>query len=238
MRLFAYLLVTLLVSLAFFGVCNGTVWFEGNTPQAPQEIKLDMKHIFQNGSSLPHCNLILNETESQQVNLTIIVDTAAWFYQSGNFNTSLAIDSQEPEDLPSIFDWQPSAMGELYNRKYNIKLNGLEEGSHSIKIRVIGDYYGPGPTGGIYLAEGNATFLIDRQTLISPEPNTTLYPSTSPTPTATFPESSYLPPNDRNAPHLEPIDYLLPISVVLAVAIALSLLLFTKHRKTKANLKQ
>lgn len=231
MRLFACLLVTLLLSLVFFGVCNGTVWFEGNNPQAPQEIKLNMKHIFQNGSSLPHCNLILNETESQQVNLTIIVATAAWFYQSGNFKTSLSIDSQEPENLSGIFEWQPSAMGELYNRKYNITLSGLEDGSHTIKIRVTGDYYGPDPLGGIYLAEGNATFLIDRQTLTSPEPNTTLSPSTSPTPTATVPESSYLPPNDRNAPQLNPIFYLIPVSVIVGIVV-LSLLLVSKYRKT------
>ena len=137
----------------------------------PQETGLRMKHVFQNGSSLPLCNLILNETESQQVNLTIIVSTMALFHQSGNFETLLSIDSQEPETLSGIYEWRPSAAGELYNRRYNVTLSGLEDGSHSIEIRVAGEYYGPGLSRGIYLAEGNTTFLINHQTLTSPELN-------------------------------------------------------------------
>lgn len=195
------------------------VWFEGNNPQAPQEIKLNMKHIFQNGSALPHCNLFLNVTESQQVNLTIIVATAAWFYQTGNFNTSLSIDSQELENLSGIFEWQPSAMGELYNRKYNITLSGLEDGSHSIKIRVTGEYYGPNGSPGIgvgitgnYDCEGSATIIVDDQTKLSPTPTTT-------------------PQTDRNAPHLDPIYYLIPVSIIVAVVV-LSVLLYRRLRKT------
>ncbi len=67
----------------------------------------------------------------------------------------------------------------------------------------------------------------------------TFIPPTTSNPTTT--QSAALSPTStlspRNPPHLELIDYLLPISVVLAVVIALSLLLFTRHRKT-ANLKQ
>lgn len=43
------------------------------------------------------------------------------------------------------------------------------------------------------------------------------------------------PPEDRNPPHLEPIDYLLPVSVILAVVSILLILLFRYHQKT-ANL--
>lgn len=57
-----------------------------------------------------------------------------------------------------------------------------------------------------------------------------------PSPTPSIPESSYLPPNDRNALHLDPIYYLIPISVIVAIVV-LSVLLFRRHRK-KADLKQ
>ena len=50
-------------------------------------------------------------------------------------------------------------------------------------------------------------------------------------PSPTVPESSYLPPNDRNAPHLELIDYLLPISIILVI-IMVSVLLYRRHQKT------
>ena len=55
-------------------------------------------------------------------------------------------------------------------------------------------------------------------------------PSELPTPIPTA--TPYLPPNDRNAPHLELIDYFLPISVILAVAIVISLFIYRRHQKT------
>ncbi len=223
MRVTACLVLAFIASSVMFGVCNATVWFEEKDPQEPQEIVLSMNHLFQNGSALPRCELFLNETQSQQVNITIIVATAAWFYQSGNFNTSIAIDSQEPEILSGVFEWKPSAMGELYNRKYNVKLSGLEDGSHSIKIQVTGDYYGPDPTGGTCLAEGNATFLVDHQTLTSP---TTLSPSPTPTSLQTINTGTHMP---KTEPF--PTSILVFALILLAVVIA-SVLLIRKHQKT------
>ncbi len=55
-------------------------------------------------TSLPVCDLILNETEPRIVNLTIIVSTGALFYQTGNFEAWLSIESQEPEKLIGILD--------------------------------------------------------------------------------------------------------------------------------------
>jgi hypothetical protein len=64
-------------------------------------------------------------------------------------------------------------------------------------------------------------FSIENTEQIQPSPT---LPTT--TPTATF----YVPPNNRNAPHLDPIFYLIPISVIVAV-VAVSVLLFRKRQK-------
>jgi hypothetical protein len=168
MRVIAFLLLALFVSSLFLGVCNGAVWFEGYNSQEPQKIQLNMQHIENASTSLPVVTLILNETEPHIVNLTIIVGTGALFYQTGNFETWLSIDSQDPEKIVGILDSQGSAAGELYKRQYNITLSGLRDGSHFIKIQVAGDYYGPDLEGGKYTCEGNTTFIIDDQTGHSP----------------------------------------------------------------------
>jgi hypothetical protein len=179
MRVIACLLLALFISSAFFVVCNGAVWFEGYNPQE-QKIRLNMQHIEEpienTPASLPVCNLILSETEPHIVNLTIIVSTAALFYQNENFETWLIIDSQEPEKLVGILDSQPSAAGQLYSRQYNVTLSGLGDGAHLIKIRVAGEYYGP--DGGNYDCEGSVTVIINDQTNLSP--------TTKPFPTATI----------------------------------------------------
>jgi hypothetical protein len=78
---------------------------------------------------------------------------------------------------------------------------------------------------------GNGSYVID-------ENNVDHYPLTNPvdinaqTPTPIPTATSYLPPSNRNAPHLAPIVYLIPISVIVAVVIMLSVLLYRRHRKT------
>jgi len=54
---------------------------------------------------------------------------------------------------------------------------------------------------------------------------------TQPTPTPTNTSTPTPPSTDRNPPHLDPIYYLIPMSIIVAILI-LSLLLFTRHRKT------
>ena len=56
-------------------------------------------------------------------------------------------------------------------------------------------------------------------------PISQVQPPSSPTPTVT----SYLPPEDRNAPHLDPIYYLLPVSVFVVIVVIL-VLAFRRHR--------
>ena len=163
MRVTACLLLALLVSSAFFGVCNGKVWFEGIDPQEPQKIRLlNVEHkipVVSPCTATPVCDLILSEAEPQIVNLTITVSTMALFYQTGNFETWLSIDDQEPEKLFGILDARGSAAGDLYNRKYNLTLSGLGDGAHFMKVRVAGEYYGPGGSG--YDCEGNVSIIID-----------------------------------------------------------------------------
>lgn len=165
MRTITCLIVALLVSSALFEVCSGAVWFEGYNPQEPQKIRLNMQHIEKpienTPTSLPSCNLILNGTEPQIVNLTIIVSTAALFYLDDNFETWLSIDGEEPEKLVGILDSRGSAAGQLNKRQYNVTLSGLVDGAHFIKIRVAGDYYGPGPEGSNYDCEGSVTVIVD-----------------------------------------------------------------------------
>ena len=129
-----------------------------------------------------------------------------------------------------------TAYGEWYNIQQisydaegnpSVRVSGVFEndGNHNLTLyanNTAGDWTTPQTVS--YVVNINA------DTTIPPTTSTPVQsPSLSPTSTPTL--------SPRNPPHLEPIDYLLPISVVLAVVIALSLLLFTRHRKT-TNLKQ
>ncbi len=115
----------------------------------------------------------------------------------------------------------------LYDKEGNpsVWVSGVFEndGNHNLTLyanNTAGDWDTPQTV--TYLVNINSDTTIPPTTS-----NPVQSPSLSPTSTPTL--------SPRNPPHLEPIEYLLPISVVLAVVIALSLLLFTRHRKT-ANL--
>jgi hypothetical protein len=194
MKAITSLIVLLLISAVFLGVCNGAVWFEGGNPQEPQETRLTWQSIRKTVDYIPNspptCYLILNGTKPHNANLTVNVSTAALFYQNENFETWLSIDSQTPEKLVGVFDSSASALGAFYNRQYNVNLNWLEAGAHLLKIRVTGEYYGP--EGGNYDCTGNVTIVIDNQPEVSPTiteiwptANTELSP-TNPFPTATI----------------------------------------------------
>jgi hypothetical protein len=182
MKAVAYLLLALFLSSAFLGICQGAVWFEGSNPQEPQELRLNMQSVDNVSASLPTCYLYLNETQQpRMVNLTIVVGTVALFYQTGNFETWLSMDSQEPQKLLGLYHEQGSAAGEMYRRTYNVTLNGLGDGPHFIKIRVAGDYYGlDGGKNGGYNSEGNATIIINNKTATSPTPMTSAEPLLNP----------------------------------------------------------
>jgi hypothetical protein len=163
MRAIACLLLVLFVSLAWFGICNGAVWFEGYDPQEPQEIRLlnvEHKIPVSRYTATPVCSLILSEAEPQIVSLTIVVTTWAMGYQNENFETWLSVDSKEPEKLFGTLDVTPSAAGESYQRQYDVTLSGLGDGTHLIEIRIAGEYdsyYGVGN----YDCEGSVSVIID-----------------------------------------------------------------------------
>ncbi|MGD6935228.1 MAG: hypothetical protein ACQCN5_13590 [Candidatus Bathyarchaeia archaeon] len=161
----ALLLVALFVSSAFFGACNGGTWFEGHEHgSSHQVIWLYMQHklpVVSPYTGLPVVNLYLSEAQPKISTLTIVVTTWALGYQNENFETWLSIDDQEPEKLVGILDVTGSAAGEFYERKYNTTLSGLGDGSHFLKIRVAGDYYGPPELVLNYDCEGNVSLLVD-----------------------------------------------------------------------------
>jgi hypothetical protein len=74
-------------------------------------------------------------------------------------------------------------------------------------------------------------FISKNSSWSSPQTITIPASSNSPTPTST-------PPQERNPPHLEPIDYLRLILVILTVIIVLSGLIYRWNRKTKPYLKE
>ena len=156
------MLLVLFVSSAFFGICNGAVWFEGYDPQEPQEILLYVEHKIPpvgRYTARPTCYLILSEAKPQIVSLTIRVTTYGINNQSENFETWLSIDDQEPEKLfGTLHVRSGDFMGMGFSqRQYSVTLSGLGDGTHLIKIRVAGEYYG----GGSYDCEGNVSVIID-----------------------------------------------------------------------------
>ena len=112
----------------------------------------------------PFCSLILNETEPNQVDLTIRVHTAELNLQTQNFETWLSIDNEEPEKLDGIFSYSCNSLTNEYIRNYYVTLNELGDGVHLIIIRVAGEYFSAyGLEGGNYDCEGNVSFILDNK---------------------------------------------------------------------------
>jgi|SRR5665647_421528 len=86
----------------------------------------------------------------------------------------------------------------------------------------IGNYWSDYNGSGVYIIDESN---VDHHPLTNPIDINAQSPT--PIPTAT----PYLPPSDRNAPHLEPIYYLIPVSVVLAIIIATSIFYYRRYRK-------
>jgi hypothetical protein len=136
----------------------------------PQQTRISMQYIGNQSDSeshgLPGCYMNLTKTDPHSVNLTITVSTAALLYQTENFQTWLSTDANEPQKLSGVLDSYGSAIGQLYSRQYNVTLNGLEDGSHTLRIRVSGDYYGVSEAS--YDCEGKVTVAINDQTNLLP----------------------------------------------------------------------
>jgi hypothetical protein len=103
-----------------------------------------------------------------------------------------------------------------HNLTETLSLSQLPEGSHSIEVKA---YAMANDEDGKVIACSKVNFAITK-TLAT-------LPSSSPISTP-----PYLPPNDRNAPHLEPTFYLLPISVIVAI-IAIAIFIYRRMKINK-----
>jgi hypothetical protein len=89
----------------------------------------------------------------------------------------------------------------------------------------------PGPFSGMVF-EGQTSDWSNTQTITIGETSTSNSPSPTPQTSNPTPTTPYLPPNDRNAPHLDPTFYLLPISVIVAV-IAIAIIIYRRMKINK-----
>jgi hypothetical protein len=95
-------------------------------------------------------------------------------------------------------------------------LENLKPGNHSVVVYVLSEYRSGGNPPEIDFAVAN--------------PDSSISPSPTPTQTSNpTPTTAYLPPNDRNAPHLEPTFYLLPVSVIVAI-IVIAIIIYRRGR--------
>jgi hypothetical protein len=92
---------------------------------------------------------------------------------------------------------------------------------------IIGGYFPPVVSSYVNFP---LNFISKNSSWSSPQTITIPASSSSPTPTSTSPQ-------ERNPPHLEPLDYLPIIIAILTVIIVLSALLYRRHRKN-INLNQ
>jgi hypothetical protein len=185
----------------------------------------------------------VNAQSTPSPEITILYPTNGTF-----FNVSRGVDNffllkYTPNNLPLSWIGYSIDGGQnrtAYGAWFNIEqILRDDEGNPSVRISGVFESDGnhnltlyANNTSGDWAIPQTVSYVvnINADTTIPPTTSTPVQsPSLSPTSTPTL--------SPRNPPHLEPIDYLLPISVVLTVVIALSLLLFTKHRKT-TNLKQ
>jgi hypothetical protein len=173
----------------------------------------------------PQNNTIYN---TNNINLTLIVES-----DFKNYDFYYSLDTAITGDMQSLHDGEEGVgkvpinvtlISEIpinsngWNRQVNhfsTQLYNLSDGHHVLT-----------------LWHGYYDFILTDWR--HEHPSATIIFSIDPTAPSLTPTSipSYLPPNDRNAPHLEPTFYLIPVSIIVAVVIVLSVLLYRRHRKS------
>jgi|WetSurMetagenome_2_1015567.scaffolds.fasta_scaffold35823_3 hypothetical protein len=96
-------------------------------------------------------------------------------------------------------------------------LENLKPGNHSLVVYVLSEYRSSGNPQEIDFTVANT------ESSISPIPTPNHTSNLTPT-------TPYLPPNDRNAPHLDPTFYLLPIGIILAIIVAV-IVIYRRRKK-------
>jgi hypothetical protein len=163
-----------------------------------------------------------NGTISSIINSTITIDTTLAIpytaFVISPLNQTTYNTTQVPltytinkEILWSYYRLDSTKSSDLKNFNGNISLLVLSEGLHELTLAVTTK---TSPTSQQpYQTIQRIIFFIDPTA-----------PSLTPTLTA-----PYLPPNNRNAPHLEPTFYLLPISIIVII-IAIALVIFSRRK--------
>jgi len=184
-----------------------------------------------NAQSTPSPEItILYPTNGTFFNVSIGVDIFQLKYTTNNPSLSwIGYSIDGGQNRTAYGEWY-NIQQILYDAEGNpsVRVSGVFEsdGNHNLTLYANN-------TSGDWATPQTVTYLVN----INPDttsPPTTSNPIQSPSPSPT--STPTLSP--RNPLQLEPIDFLLPISVVLAVVIGFSQLLFARHRKTKANLRQ
>ena len=121
-------------------------------------------------------------------------------------------------DCSSYIEITPGHLS-AHNLTETLLLSQLPKGSHSIEVKA---YAMANDEDGKVVACSKVNFAITK----------TLEPVASSNPTLATP---YLPPNDRNAPHLEPTFYLLPMSIMLAIIIVAIILYRSRKLASKQS---
>ena len=179
-----------------------------------------------------HMLAFLNGTTSPILDTTVIVNTS--FIPPIPFISSpLNHTTYNTKQVPLTYTINSKVLWSYYSLDTyhesfngNITLPALSAGSHKLRLYVTTESYNL-----TTFKESIQTiyFSIDSNQIIQVTPvpsQSTPTPSQTSSPTPTTP---YLPPNDRNAPHLEPTFYLLPISVIIAM-IVIAIVIYRKRK--------
>jgi hypothetical protein len=158
----------------------------------------------------PQNNTVIN---TRDVNFTLVIESVLDYDYYYSIDVPITVDMRSldgeegkgkvPINVTLISEKPLIQYGpSLEKYQCNIQLQNLSDGQHVLTLWhgyydfILTDWRHENPSDAII-------FSID-----------TSAPSLTPTPT-----TPYLPPNDRNAPHLEPTFYLLPISVIVAIIV-------------------
>jgi hypothetical protein len=146
-------------------------------------------------------------------------------------------------DGQSFILWNGSFLGEGHGVTYYLprvthfsaEMN-VSKGQHNLQVNVlaVSDYVVEGiiPFAGRYYnisASKSTTFTLNSNSDFSLPPTIDNISSSYAIWQSSSDSTPYLPPNDRNAPHLEPTFYLLPISVIVAI-IVIAIIIYRRGR--------
>lgn len=162
-----------------------------------------------NGTTYPNGTLTFN------VNVTLPQSTTAsgtilhYVTYTGDWNENETVLYYNKGYVNTIESQYPDPQRHYFTGQ--IELTDVPAGTHNLTITAYAGGFYPDGNDGFYrfIINGTSTVFFTIGDLASAKP----------------------PSDNRNAPHLEPIDYLIPISIILTIIIILSALILRRHRK-------